>query len=81
MSEYDNLLRTRPEILSSAEDDQTFDLHGKTIAFKEKLDNLERVHNGILAELADKRNTLIDQISNEISSLDLAKAENLKRYE
>ena len=81
MSEYDNLLRSRPEIISDAEKQSELDLSERTRIFKEKMDALDRVHNEIVEELAQKRDETITKITNEINALEIDKPNKLKEYE
>ena len=81
MSEYDDFLRVKPEVINFAKEEDTFNLQGRTVAFKEKLDDLEKKHAAILKELEDKHNNTMDQIAKDIEALDVAKTENLKQHE
>jgi chromosome segregation ATPase len=81
MSEYDTLLRSRPELLSDARAEGENDLAARTKLFREKLDSLERSHNEILAGLSAKRNEAVDSISREIGELEAGKLEKLRTYE
>ena len=81
MSDYDNLLRSRPEIIENAENDDELDLTARTQAFKEKLNELERSHSRILDELAQQRDETISTIQSEIENLEVDKTNRLKECE
>ena len=81
MSDYDNLLRSRPEIIENAENDDELDLTARTQAFKEKLNELERTHNKIMSELAEQRDETINNIQSEIENLEADKTNRLKECE
>ncbi|MBO7676565.1 MAG: hypothetical protein J6S49_03520 [Erysipelotrichaceae bacterium] len=81
MSDYDILLRSRPEIIENAENYDEFDLTQRTQQFKEKLNELEKSHNRILDELAEKRNEAIDSIQAQIDNLELERVNKLKESE
>ncbi|MBQ3295639.1 MAG: hypothetical protein IJH00_04055, partial [Erysipelotrichaceae bacterium] len=81
MSDYDNLLRSRPEIIENAENDDELDLTARTQAFKEKLNELEKTHNRIMEELAEKRDETINTIQQDIDNLEVDKTNRLKECE
>ncbi|MBQ2584269.1 MAG: hypothetical protein II568_03740, partial [Erysipelotrichaceae bacterium] len=81
MSEYDTLLRSRPELLDDTREKGENDLAKRTKLFREKLDSLEKAHGEILTGLANKRNEAIDSISREIGQLEIDKQDRLKKYE
>ena len=81
MSEYDMLLRSRPELLKDAQEKGEEDLAERTKLFRSKLDSLEKAHSEILTSLVNKRDEQIDQISREIAELENGKQERLKQYE
>ena len=81
MSEYDNLLRSRTELITDAQKQGDFNLVNRTQSFKKKIDNLEIAHNNLMYELAERRDLIIKQIQDEIDSLDASKPERLKSYE
>ena len=81
MSEYDTLLRSRPELIKDAKQSGEDDLAARTKLFREKIDSLEKAHSEILAGLAGKRNDSIDMISKQIGELEIGKQNKLKQYE
>ncbi|MBQ2583171.1 MAG: hypothetical protein II577_04650, partial [Erysipelotrichaceae bacterium] len=81
MSEYDGLIKTRPDVISEAENSEEFDLSKLTRQMKEKTDELERMHESVMLELGRKRDEILDQAAREISELEAGKELRLKEYE
>ncbi|MBQ2510247.1 MAG: hypothetical protein II529_05440, partial [Erysipelotrichaceae bacterium] len=81
MSEYDGLIKTRPDVISAAENSEEFDLSKLTRQMKEKTDELERMHESVMLELGRKRDEILDQAAREISELEAGKELRLKEYE
>ena len=81
MSDYDSLLRSRPVLLSEAQDSDELDLTAQTRLFKDKLDALERNYNDTIDQLARKRDEALDKIAKEINDLDANKDNKLNEYE
>ena len=81
MSEYDNLLKSRPELIAEAKNDANLDLENRTMAFKEKLNTLEKAHTAVMQELKNTNVTIIEDLMNSITNLDLDKTDKLKEYE
>lgn len=81
MSEYDDLLKTKNQLLNDASIDNENILTEQTKIFKEKINSLEESHSLILAGLLDKRNKVLDSIAAEIEQIDIDKPNKLKEYE
>ena len=81
MSDYDTLLRSKPQLIEDTHRDGEKALTDRTRLFKEKLDSLDRSHNEILNELAKKRNDILNGITDEISELEVGRENRLEQYE
>lgn len=81
MSDYDNLLRTRSEVIANEVGDDSGDLVNKAKSFRERLNALEESHKQILTDLVNKRNETLDKIAGEIEELEATKPDRLQSYE
>ena len=81
MSEYDGLIKTKPEVIAAAENSEEFDLSRLTQQMKEKTDELERMHESVMLELGRKRDEILDQAAREINELEAGKELRLKDLE
>ena len=81
MSEYDTLLRSKPEVLSAAENDEAFDLTARTQQMKDKMNELEQLHGSVMLELGKKRDEILNAVAAQIDALEAGKADSLRKYE
>ena len=79
VSEYDDLIRLKPQLIDDANKEEV-NLLDKTEEFKEKINKLESIHNEILKELENKREYAIQMINEEIDKLENEKPNKIKRY-
>ena len=68
-SEYDELMRLKPQIVSSTMKEEEKELLEKADGFRRRIDTLEESHQDLMKELSSRKEEAIASLQNEIASL------------